>query len=111
MPSIASIASREWLVTMRCDLCAFSFARSAKHSCPNWHLLAPRHSRAETLTWRHSFSVCRGASSRSPLPPSSAADSAHVRSSSTFAPIEPSGIWMSSPWSSGAPSRIRCRQA
>ena len=31
-PSIASIASREWLVTTTCDSAAFSLARSAKHS-------------------------------------------------------------------------------
>ena len=30
----------------------------------------PRHSRWLTLTWRHSRSVCRGALSRSPVPPS-----------------------------------------
>ena len=33
-PSIASIASREWLVTIRSDFAALSFARSAKHSPP-----------------------------------------------------------------------------
>ena len=31
-PSMASIASSEWLVTISCDWAAFSFARSAKHS-------------------------------------------------------------------------------
>ena len=34
MPSIASIASSEWLVTTSWDRAARSFARSAKHSAP-----------------------------------------------------------------------------
>ena len=33
-PSIASIASREWLVTISCERAARSLARSAKHSAP-----------------------------------------------------------------------------
>ena len=33
-PSIASIASSEWLVTISCERLARSLARSAKHSAP-----------------------------------------------------------------------------
>ncbi len=83
-PSIASIASSEWLVTIRWERCAFSRATSAKHSWPKGQRAAPRQSRWLTLTWRHSRSVCRGAPSRSPDPPSSASFSAQARSSSTF---------------------------
>ena len=110
-PSMASMASSEWLVTMRWERCAFSRASSAKHSWPKGHLAAPRHSRWLTLTWRHSRSVCRGALSRSPVPPSSASFSAQPRSSRTVSAIDPTGTSTRAPWSSGTPSRMRCRQA
>src|SRR4051812_50132931 len=66
IPSIASIASSEWLVTTRWLRWAFSRARSAKHSWPNGHLAAPRQSRWVTLTCRHSRSLWRGAEARPP---------------------------------------------
>ncbi len=65
-------------MTIRWLRCAFSRASSAKHSAPNGHFAAPRQSRWPTLTCRHSRSVCRGAPSRSPLPPPLASSSAHV---------------------------------
>ena len=40
-----------------------------------------------------------------------ASSSAHARSLRTSAPCEPVGTSTSTPWSSGTPSRIRCRQA
>ncbi len=110
-PSIASIASSEWLVTTTEACAAFSLARSAKHSVANGQRVAPRHSRWLTETCRHSRSVCLGAESRSPGPPLSACFSAHARILSTSAPIDPSGTSTSTPWSSGTPSRTRCRQA
>ena len=111
MPSIASIASRLWLVITSWASAARSLACSAKHSSPNAQRAFPRHSRALTETCRQSRSVCRGAPSRSPVPLSFASSSAHFRSSSTCLPIEPSGTSTSTPCSSGTPSRIRCRQA
>ncbi len=110
-PSIASIASSEWLVTTTEAWAAFSLARSAKHSVAKGQRVAPRHSRWLTETWRHTLSVCLGAESRSPAPPLSACFSAHDRSLSTSAPWEPSGTSTRTPWSSGTPSRTRCRQA
>ena len=59
-PSIASIASSEWLVTIRWLRWASSRATSTKHSCPKGHFDAPRQSRWPTLTCRHSRSVWRG---------------------------------------------------
>ena len=110
-PSIASIASSEWLVTISCDWAAFSLARSAKHSSENGHFCAPRHSRWLTETCRHTLSVCLGAESRSPGPLDWVCSSAHSRSASTSLPIDPAGSSTRAPWSLGTPSRIRCRQA
>ncbi len=110
-PSTASIASSEWFVTTTCERIARSRARSAKHSAPYGHFAAPRHSRCDTETCRQIRSVCRGAWSRSPVPPSCASSSTHSRIASTSAPSDPSGSSTSAPWSSGTPSRIRCRQA
>ena len=59
-PSMASIASSEWLVTISWDWAAFSLARSAKHSSENGQRWAPRHSRWLTETCRHTLSVCLG---------------------------------------------------
>ena len=86
MPSTASMASSEWLVTTSWERIARSLARSAKHSVPKGHLAAPRHSRWETLTWRQTRSVWRGAWSRSPVPLPSACSSTHSRSATTSAP-------------------------
>ena len=83
---MASMASSEWLVTIRWERWASSRATSTKHSSPNGHRAAPRQSRWLTLTWRHSRSVWRGARSRSPLPSFSASCSAQARSSRTFLP-------------------------
>ncbi len=110
-PSIASIASSEWFVTTSDARAARSLARSAKHSVANGHRVAPRHSRWETETCRQTRSVCLGAESRSPGPPVSACCSPQARSLSTSEPVVPSGTSTSTPWSSGTPSRIRCRQA
>ena len=98
-------------MTIRWLRWAFSLASSAKHSAPNGHFAAPRHSRWLTETWRHSRSVWRGALSRSPLPPASVSSSAQARSSRTFSAIEPVGTSTRVPWSSGTPARMRCRQA
>ena len=73
--SSASMASSAWLVTTTSDSAARARASSAKHSAPNGHLAAPRHSRAVTLTWRQARSETPGStSSRSPVP----VPSAHV---------------------------------
>ena len=57
MPSTASVASSEWLVTISCERAARSLARSAKHSVAKGQRVAPRHSRWLTLTWRQTRSV------------------------------------------------------
>ena len=80
-PSIASIASREWLVTISCDFIACSRARSAKHSTAYGHLLAPRHSRWLTETCapdpvgvrRRAVAVTDAAGRRTPPRPTRAA--------------------------------------
>ena len=110
-PSMASMASSAWLVTTRSACWASSRARSAKHSSACAHRDAPRHSRWLTLTCRQARSVCAGAESLSAISPAVACSSAHSRSSSTSPPSDPSGTSTSTPWSSGAPSRMRCRQA
>ena len=110
-PSMASMASSEWLVTISWDWAAFSLARSAKHSSENGHLAAPRHSRWLTETCRQTLSVCLGAESRSPGPLASVWSSAQARRARTSLPIDPVGISTSAPCSSGTPSRMRCRQA
>ena len=57
MPSIASIASREWLVTTSWACAARARARSAKQAWAKSQRVAPRHSRELTETWRQTRSV------------------------------------------------------
>ncbi|SKV66309.1 Uncharacterised protein [Mycobacteroides abscessus subsp. massiliense] len=68
MSAMASMASSAWLVTTTSDCPASSRASSAKHSVPNGHRVAPRHSRADTLTCDQERSGTPGlSSSRSPV--------------------------------------------
>ena len=81
-PSKESIAMKLWLVTTMSTSLAASRARSTKHSLTIGHL-EPRHSCAETETWRQARSLTPGtSSSRSP----DWVSSAHSRSRTTSAP-------------------------
>ena len=89
-PSIASMASSEWLVTISWDWRAFSLARSAKHSSANGHF-----ARAQALAVVHRDLppdpvgvLGRRVAIARPLV--SVCSSAQARSASTSLPIEPS---------------------
>ena len=55
------------MVTTTSAVCAFAFARAAKHLWPYGHSSAPMHSRPETEFANQTLRSTSGASSRSPL--------------------------------------------
>ena len=108
-PVMASMASSAWLVTTTSTLAAEARAFSAKQSEPTGQRDTPRHSRADTLTWRQACSVTPGtSSSRSP----SVVFSDHSCSRCTSRPsleTAKGSNRAASSGSSGAPEASRCR--